>query len=131
MATGGQLIPLYVGRTATAVRGLPDCGAILRLSSGRVWIALLGLLLAGIVALNVATLSLNASAGQIEADHQTLRNENSGLRRRLAERLSNDKVQAAAAGMGLSSPNPQEITYRKADPDAVAAAAQRLASMPE
>ncbi len=44
---------MLVGRTAFAVRGLPDSGLMVRLTRGRAWIALLGVLLAGIVALNV------------------------------------------------------------------------------
>jgi len=46
---GGQLIPLAVG-TASAVRGLPDSSLIVRLTRGRAWIGVLGVLLAGIVA---------------------------------------------------------------------------------
>ncbi|MGZ8665530.1 MAG: hypothetical protein ACXWZM_00300, partial [Solirubrobacterales bacterium] len=42
---GGHLIPLAVGRTAVAVRQLPDSGPIKHLTRGRAWIALLGGLL--------------------------------------------------------------------------------------
>jgi hypothetical protein len=125
---GGHLIPLAVGRTAVAVRGLPDSGLMVRLTRRRAWIVVLGLLLAGIVALNVATLSFSATAGKIEADIETLAQENSVLRSRLAKRLSNDRVEAAASAGGMVAPGPTEITYREAGREAISAAAQRLAA---
>src|SRR5689334_13818130 len=59
-----QLIPIAVG-TAAAVRQLPDSTLVVRMTRGRLWIGVLGVLLAGIVALNVYTLSLAAKAGPI------------------------------------------------------------------
>jgi hypothetical protein len=99
---------------------------MVRLTRRRAWIVVLGLLLAGIVALNVATLSFSATAGKISADIETLAQENSVLRSRLAKRLSNDRVQAAATAAGMVAPGPEEITYRGAGPEAVEAAVQRL-----
>src|SRR6202012_2468956 len=52
------------GRAAVAVTQLPESGLIHRLTRGRAWIGVLGVLLVGIVALNVVTLSFAASAGQ-------------------------------------------------------------------
>src|SRR5262245_41399094 len=65
----GQLIPIAVN-TASAVGRLPDSGLMVRMTRGRVWIGVLGVLLAGIVALNVLTLSFAASAGQIDQNIQ-------------------------------------------------------------
>ena len=65
---GGQLIPLAVG-TATAVRHLPDSSLMVRMTRGRAWIGVLGVLLVGIVALNVVTLSLAATAGHDRPEH--------------------------------------------------------------
>ena len=62
---GGQLIPLAAG-AATAVRQLPDSSLMVRMTGGRVWIGVLGVLLAGIVAVNVVTLSIAASAGHVD-----------------------------------------------------------------
>jgi hypothetical protein len=128
LAGGGHLIPLAVGRTAVAVSQIPDTRAIKRLTRGRAWIALLGVLLIGIVGLNVATLGLTASAGDIERQIQTLGQENSVLRARLAQRLSSQRVEGKAAALGLAVPSPGEITYRDAGPDAVREAARRLAA---
>lgn len=128
-AARGHLVPLAVGRTAVAVRGLPDCRPVLRLTRGRAWIAVLGLLLAGIVALNVVTLNFTATSGDIEAQRQVLREENSLLKRRLAERLSNSRVQAAAAKLGLERPEGRDFAFGKAGPEQVRIAAERLAAL--
>jgi len=124
-----HLVPLAVGRTAVVVRGLPDCRPVLRLTRGRAWIAFLGLLLAGIVALNVVTLNFTATAGDIEAQRQILREENSLLERRLAERLSNGRVQSAAVAMGLERPDGRDIAFATAGPEQVRIAAERLAAL--
>ena len=123
----GHLIPLAVGRTAVAVSHLPDTRAIVGLTRGRAWIAVLGILLIGIVGLNVATLGLTAAAGEIDEQIQTLEQENSILRTRLEQRLSSPRVQQAAAVMGLSRPAAEDIYDAEAGPEAVRAAARRLA----
>jgi len=124
---GGQLIPIAVG-TATAVRDLPDSGLIVRLTRGRAWIALLGALLAGIVALNVITLSLAASAGHIEQNIQALDEENSVLRSRDAQKSGAGRISHEAAGLGLSAAAIEEAGVVQAAPDDAAAAARRLAA---
>ena len=126
---GGHLIPLAVGRTAVVMRRLPDTGAIRRLTRGRAWILLLGVLLTGIVALNVVTLSLTATAGKVDQQIQLLGQENSILRAREAARLANGRVHNAAATIGLIQPGPQDITYLDGGKKAVAAAAARLAQV--
>lgn len=123
----GHLIPVAVGRTAVAVGHLPDSGLMVRMTRGRAWIAVLGLLLAGIVALNVATLSFTAASGRIDQQLQTLDQENSVLRTRLAQRLSNERVHDEAASLGLVVPPAGEVSYRDAGEVAIAEAAQRLA----
>jgi hypothetical protein len=122
------LIGLAVGRTAVAVRGLPDCGPIVRLTRGRAWIPFLGALLAGIVALNVLTLSYTAKAGSIDSQSTVLQQENSVLQAREGRLLSNSRVHSAAASLGLIRLAPDQINYRHAGPAAVEAAAARLAS---
>ena len=125
---GGNLIPMAVGRTAVAVRGLPDSGLVFRLTRGRAWIGVLSVLLTGIVALNVVSLSLSASQGKISQQAQILEQENSALRARLAHRLSNGRVRSAAASIGMASPAPSDINYRDASGEAVRLTARRLAA---
>lgn len=126
-AVGGQLIPL-AGRTAVAVGQLPDSGLMVRMTRGRAWIAVLGVLLAGIVALNVITLSFAASSGKIDEAITALDQENSILRGRDARLTSIGPVREAAGTLGLAMPSSAEIHFTDAAPDDVATAAQRLAA---
>jgi len=126
-AVGGQLIP-FAGRTAVAVGHLPDSGLVVRLTRGRAWIGVLGMLLVGIVALNVVTLSFAASAGQIDEQITALDQENSILRGRDARLSGIGPVRQAAAPLGLAMPSSEEIHFTDAGPDDVATAAQRLAA---
>jgi hypothetical protein len=123
----GQLIPL-AGRTAVAVGQIPESGLVVRMTRGRAWIAVLGALLAGIVALNVVTLSFAASAGRIDAQITVLDQENSILRGRDARLYGTGAMRNAAGALGLAMPPSDEIHFTDAGPDDVAVAAQRLAA---
>lgn len=124
---GGQLIPIAVG-TATAVRHLPDSSLMVRMTRGRVWIGVLGVLLAGIVAINVVTLSLAASAGQIDRNIAALESENSILHNRDAERSGVARVRHEAAALGLVTATTDQIGYVQASSNDATVAAQRLAA---
>jgi len=123
---GGQLIPIAVG-TATAVRHLPDSSLVVRMTRGRLWIGVLGVLLAGIVAVNVVTLSLSAAAGHIDQNIQALEEENPLLRSRDAQRSGSARVRYEAGALGLA-PATDQIDAVTASPRDVAVAAQRLAA---
>ncbi len=122
-----KLIPIAVG-TATAVRHLPDSSLMVRMTRGRAWIGVLGLLLAGIVALNVITLSLAATAGHVDQNIQALDQENSILGSRVAQRSGAARVRHDAAALGLTVASSDGIGYLKVGPHDVAIAAQRLAA---
>jgi hypothetical protein len=124
---GGQLIPIAVG-TATAVRNLPDSSLIVRLTRGRAWIAVLGVLLVGIVGLNVITLSLAANAGQIDQNIMALDEENSFLRGIDAQRSGAGRIRHDAAALGLSAAALDQVGSVQASPDDVKTAARRLAA---
>lgn len=124
---GRQLIPIAVG-TAAAVRNLPDSSLMVRLTRGRAWIGVLGMLLAGIVALNVITLSLAATAGQVDQNIQALDQENSILRSRDAQKSGAARISHDAVSLGLSGATLEEVRYVTAAGDDVATAAQRLAA---
>jgi hypothetical protein len=127
LQAGGQLIPIAVGRTAVAVRQLPDSGLVVRMTRGRAWIAVLGVLLVGIVALNVVTLSFAASSGKIDEQITTLEKENSMLGARVAEKYGTGRVRNEAKEQGMIMADTDEPTLLKAGPGDVAAAAERLA----
>ncbi|HEY2714738.1 MAG TPA: hypothetical protein VGI73_00800 [Solirubrobacterales bacterium] len=127
VAAGGRLIPLAAARTAVAVRELPDSGLVVRLTRGRAWIGVLGVLLVGIVALNVVTLSFAASSSKIDERNTVLEQENSALLGRLAGVESAKKTRHAASERGLAMPTTEEPTVIKVGPKVVSEAAQRLA----
>jgi hypothetical protein len=128
-AAAGQLIPLAVGHTAATVRHLPDSGLVVRMTRGRAWIAVLGVLLVGIVALNVVTLSFAASSGKIDEQSTTLEKEISMMGTRLAQQFSTERIRAEAAAMGLAMPTTEDPTVIEAGHDDVANAAARLAAL--
>ncbi len=118
----------HAGRAAVAVTQLPESGLIHRLTRGRAWIGVLGLLLVGIVALNVVTLSFAASSGKIDAKNTELSKENSMMQNRSAMALGQARVRHEAAALGLAMPTeavPQLIDAKRSD---VAEAAARLAA---
>jgi hypothetical protein len=118
----------HAGRAAVAVTQLPESGLIHRLTRGRVWIGVLGVLLVGIVALNVVTLSFAASSGKIDAKNTELSKENSMMQNRKAMALGQARVRHEAAALGLAMPTeavPQLIDAKGSD---VAEAAARLAA---
>jgi hypothetical protein len=86
----------------------------------------LSVLLTGIVALNVVSLSLSASQGKLSQQAMILQQENSALRARLAERLSSPRVRNQAEALGMAVPRATDINYRDASPEAVRDTARRL-----
>jgi hypothetical protein len=105
------MLPQAAMRSAVAVRDLSDSGLILRLTRGRGWIAVLSVLLFGIVALNVVSLSLNAGSGRVSQAIEELERQNSSLRAQLAEQLTAGRIEGAAATQGLAVPAPEDISY--------------------
>jgi hypothetical protein len=124
---GGQLIPIAVG-AATAARHLPDSSLMVRMTRGRAWIAVLGVLLVGIVAVNVLTLSFSAAAGHIDQNILALEQENSLLNSRDAQRSGSARVRYEAGALGLAPAATDQIDGVNAGPHDVAVAAQRLAA---
>ncbi len=124
---GGQLIPIAVG-TATAVRNLPDSSLVVRMTRGRAWIGVLGVLLVGIVALNVITLSFAASSGRISQNIQALEEDNSVARSRDAQLSGAGRIAHDAAALGLSAAAVEQVGSIQASPRDVETAAQRLAA---
>ena len=124
---GGQLIPIAVG-TATAVRNLPDSSLVVRMTRGRAWIGVLGMLLVGIVALNVITLSFAASSGHISQNIQALEEDNSVARSRDARLSGAGRIAHDAATLGLSAAAVEQVGSIQASPRDIETAAQRLAA---
>jgi hypothetical protein len=127
-ATSRPKLAAVAGRTAVAVGQLPDSGLVVRLTRGRAWIAVLGALLVGIVAVNVATLSFAASAGKIDEQITALEEENSMLESREAKYFSTARIRNEGAAAGLAMPTTEEPTVVEFESADVATAASRLAA---
>jgi hypothetical protein len=108
-----QLRPLPVlGAFALrAGRSLQDSSFLDRLLRGRMWIGLLGVLLIGLVALNVSLLKLNAEAGQNAEIAKKLRVENADLRGKVSRLGSGGRLQDAAAALGLVMPRANDVNF--------------------
>ena len=121
---GAALIPHAAVSAAGAVRDFSDSSLIMRLTAGRGWIAVLCALLGGIVALNVVSLSINATSGRVGLAIEEYERQNSALRAELAQELSAGRVEDAAAALGLAVPAPDDVSYlrsRDGDFDRLAA----------
>ncbi len=126
---GVAMIPVHaVGGAAGAVGGIADSGLVVRMTRGRIWIAVLGVLLGGIVALNVWGLGVSASTSGIASKIDELERKNSVLAATSAKRESGDRIQKAAGRLGLITPTPKAISFVKARDADAAKAAERLAA---
>ena len=86
------------------------------LLSGRGWIALVGLLLAGIVFFNVDLLRMNRDIARTAERSAALGRETASLRRELAGLASSERIQAAAGELGLALPAPATSATCALDP---------------
>jgi hypothetical protein len=116
------LIPATVER----VGNIADSGLMLRMTRSRAWIGVLGALLAGIVTLNVLSLTYTASSGRVAARSEALARDNAVLRAKLTRDLSGPRIQSAAAALGLVAPGASDVEYLSAGPEYAQVAARRL-----
>ncbi|MGB2710569.1 MAG: hypothetical protein WBC33_03570, partial [Conexibacter sp.] len=111
-----------------AGKSLHDSGLVDRLVRGRGWVGLLGLLLIGLVALNVGLLKMNAQAGRNAEQARKLRIANTELRGRVTRLSSAERLEAQGLKLGLVMPPPGNIHYLVARGDVDGrAAARRIA----
>ena len=96
---------------AVRARGESLLDALLQ---GRAWIALVGVLLAGIVFFNVDLLRLNRSIAVTSEQSEAVSRENARLRRELAQLGSSERVQKTALQRGLVLPAPGDVRFRDA-----------------
>jgi cell division protein FtsL len=103
--------PLTV-RAAQFVRTLPDHSLLDRVLRGRTWIALLGLMLVGIVAMQVEVLKLGASEGRALTQSAALQSKNEILRASVASESAEQRIeQLAAARYGMVMPDPTTVVF--------------------
>jgi hypothetical protein len=93
-------------RTRTGRRSRP------RARGGIVWIAVSGILLAGVVFVNVAVLRLNLGLDAANSERVKLRAENAALQSQLSSELASPRIQSqAAARLGLVYADPSDYGY--------------------
>jgi cell division protein FtsB len=89
------------------------------LASGVVWIGLSAVLLAGVVALNVAVLRLNVQLDKLNAERTGLRAEKQALASQLSMAAASPRILARARSQnGLVPADPSETTYVRLVPRA-------------
>ena len=111
------------------LRALPDHRMVDRLLRGRAWIWLIGVMLGGIVAMQVSLLKLNAGISQSVEQAATLERANAGLETEVARLSSGERIQQAAAGEGMVAPPAGDVGFVRARPEMDARlAAERMQS---
>ena len=100
------------------------------LLSGRGWIALVFLLLAGIVFFNVDLLQMNRDIAQNSERISALKRENARLLLDQARLANSERIQEEAVKLGLVLPAPGEVRYLKAHPSADARRAAKTITVP-
>jgi cell division protein FtsL len=102
---------------ARRVVGVPRGARVLdALLTGRVWIALVGVLLAGIVFFNVDLLRMNRDITQMADRSDALQRQNAQIREEVAHLASSERIQEAAAKLGLVLPQPGDVRYLRSNP---------------
>ncbi len=76
-----------------------------------IWIAITAMLLAGVVALNVAVLRLNVRMDHLNAERAKLRAEKQALASQLSLAAASPRIQAMAHHDGLVLADPTQTTY--------------------
>jgi cell division protein FtsL len=102
------------------------------LLSGRIWIGLVGVLLAGIVFFNVDLMRMNREITHMADRAAQLKRENGALREDVAGLASSERIQQEAAKLGLVLPQPSQVRYLKSNPaiDARTASKRIIAPTP-
>jgi hypothetical protein len=121
----GPLRPQPVGapirRGTTGVferlRALPEHRIVDRLLRGRIWIWLIGIMLGGIVAMQVSLLKLNAGISRAVTTTGTLERQNAALESEIARLSSSERIRDAAAAKGMIAPPAGSVAYLSARQD--------------
>jgi hypothetical protein len=109
------------------LRALPEHRFVDKLLRSRAWIVVVALMLGGIVAMQVSLLKLNAGISRAVETSATLERQNADMQDAIARLSSGERVQTAAADLGMVAPPAGDVgflTARGSRDDALAA--QRL-----
>ena len=103
--------PQRAQRPRSKPRAVPRRKAKAGVAGGLAWIVVAGVLLAGIVALNVAVLRLNVRLDHMNNESEQLRAGNAALGAKLSTAASSPRIQALAKARGFVSADPTTIGY--------------------
>jgi hypothetical protein len=81
-----------------------------------VWIVLIAILLAGVVALNVAVLRLNVQLDKMNVERTRLRAEKQAVASQLSLAAASPRIQGLAHRLGLVPADPSQTTYVRLRP---------------
>jgi hypothetical protein len=98
------------------IRALPETRVVDGLLRGRVWIWLIGVLLGGIVAMQVSLLKLNAGISRAVTTASTLERQNADFEADIARLSSGQRVRDAALAEDMVTPPPGTIEFLRARP---------------
>jgi cell division protein FtsL len=128
----GAAAPRRARRAAPRKVALPLGARMLdALLNGRIWIGLVGVLLAGIVFFNVDLLRMNREITHMADQAAQLKRENARLREDVAGLANSERIQQAAAELGLVLPAPAEVRYLKSNPTIDARTASKRIIAPD
>jgi cell division protein FtsL len=83
-----------------------------RVAGGVAWIGVVAVLLAGVVALNVAVLRLNVRLDELGRQRANLRADNAQIESEIAARAASGRITGLASGrLGLAPAGPDKWTY--------------------
>jgi cell division protein FtsL len=121
----GPLRPLPAGAPARRgntgvferLRALPEHRVLDGLLRGRAWIWVVGILLGGIVAMQVSLLKLNAGISRAVTTAGTLERQNADLEAQIARLSSSERIRATALEEGMVIPSAGEVQFLRARPE--------------
>jgi hypothetical protein len=98
------------------IRALPETRLIDGLLRGRAWIWLIGVLLGGIVAMQVSLLKLNAGISRAVTTASTLERQNADFEAQIARLSSGERVRETAQAEGMVTPAPGAVEFLRSRP---------------
>jgi hypothetical protein len=116
-------LSLRLGRRAMRVG---DARVLDRLVRGRAWIAIVAAALIGIVFMQVSMLKLNAGVSRAVTAADTLERQNATLRADISKLDSGERVQDAAAKLGMTTRPAGDVRYLDAERASAARAAASI-----
>ena len=102
-------LPRRARRLLDGLVALPDLPVVDRAVRGRAWIAVLGVLLMGLVALQVGMLKLNAGIGNAVVRTSALERDNSRLQLMVDRMSASDRIRGKAEKLGMVMPDVRSI----------------------